>query len=144
MSRERTRRGSGGGACLLLVDDDPASSLLARIAVEESELEASLLTASGVQEAAGVLWAGLHQPGERLPDLVLLDLNLRDGSGHDLLAFLKMDPDLRNIPVVILSTSSNPADIRRAIEQGAARYLVKPSDFGKLVEAVGGLRELLQ
>lgn len=130
--------GSTRPARILLVDDDNAAVLLTRIALEESRLRAELLTAGGVAEAMQRL-----ADADR-PDLVLLDLNLRDGTGHDILAAMKSERSLAAIPVVILSTSSSPADVNLARERGADRYLVKPTEFDEFIDAINALEDFLQ
>lgn len=66
--------------------------------------------------------------------MIILDLNLPGMSGFDVLTELKADPELRRIPVVILTTSSRRADIDKAYELGAASYVVKPVELGRYVE----------
>lgn len=127
---------------VLVVDDDTAATLLARLALEESALEADVLTAGGVLECRQLLAEAASRGADALPHLILLDLNLRDGSGHDLLHAIKHDPALREIPVVILSTSSDPYDVQRAMDAGARRYIVKPPDFNEFVDAMTALSEL--
>lgn len=135
---QRPAVGSSRPARILLVDDDNAAVLLTRIALEESSLHAELVTAGGVREAMKCL------ADSAPPDLVLLDLNLRDGSGHDILAAMKQDSALAAIPVVILSTSSSPTDIDLARERGADRYLVKPTEFDEFIHAIDQLQDFLQ
>lgn len=130
-------------ARILLVDDDVAAVQLTAIALEESVVRAQLSTAGGMREALDVLTTAARGSAALRPDLVLLDLNLRDGSGHDVLAAMKAEPALAAIPVVILSTSSNPADVSRALDLGAARYVVKPTGFDEFVLALDQLQELL-
>ena len=67
--------------------------------------------------------------GAALPDLILLDLNLPKKSGHEVLREIKSDPELRHIPVVVLTTSSNASDISKSYEARANCYLVKPDEL---------------
>ena len=67
--------------------------------------------------------------GGPLPDLVLLDLNLPRMSGHEVLAEIKRDDQLRRLPVVVLSTSTVAEDVRRSYELGASVHVAKPVDF---------------
>ena len=71
-----------------------------------------------------------------LPTIILLDLKLPRRSGHEVLAWLRARPDLPRIPVVILTSSGESADVRRAYELGANSYLVKPVAFEGLMEMV--------
>jgi CheY-like chemotaxis protein len=75
------------------------------------------------------------------PDLILLDLYLPKLNGIDALQAIKADPDLRRIPIVILTSSKSEVDIRRSYELGASSYLTKPMTFELLVEAVNTLGE---
>ncbi len=122
---------------VLLIDDDPAAILLVELALQEADMDVDFTSEGSVQAARARLAAGCEHGG--LPDIVLLDLNLPDGSGHDLLIAMKQNPALRRIPVVILSTSSYEPDIERATYNGAAAYYVKPSGF---IELVALMREL--
>jgi CheY-like chemotaxis protein len=70
------------------------------------------------------------------PDIVLLDIMMPDISGLDVLRQMRMDPALENIPVVVVSAKSMPADIRHGMEAGASTYLTKPVGFLELKEAV--------
>jgi CheY-like chemotaxis protein len=75
-------------------------------------------------------------PAEDRPALVLLDLNMPGIDGRKALALIKQDKDLRQIPVVILTTSADEKDIEECYEQGASTYIQKPVNFEGLVEAV--------
>ena len=74
------------------------------------------------------------------PDLILLDLNMPRMSGHELLAELKQDPELKVIPVVVLTTSSRPADIRQSYLNHASCFVTKPvtlNDFRRVLQETG-------
>jgi two-component system, response regulator len=75
-------------------------------------------------------------PAEARPALVLLDLNMPGIDGRKALALIKQDKDLRQIPVVILTTSADEKDIEECYERGASTYIQKPVNFEGLVEAV--------
>jgi CheY-like chemotaxis protein len=70
------------------------------------------------------------------PDVVLLDIMMPDISGLDILRQMRADPELTNIPVVVVSAKSMPADIKNGMEAGASTYLTKPVGFLELKEAV--------
>lgn len=70
------------------------------------------------------------------PDIVLLDIMMPDISGLDILRQMRADPDLADIPVVVVSAKSMPADIKHGMEAGASTYLTKPVGFLELKEAV--------
>lgn len=73
---------------------------------------------------------------EEKPDIVLLDIMMPEISGLDILRQMRQDPALANIPVVVVSAKSMPADIRNGMEAGASTYLTKPVGFLELKEAV--------
>jgi len=73
---------------------------------------------------------------EEKPDIVLLDIMMPEVSGLDILRQMRQDPALANIPVVVVSAKSMPADIRNGMEAGASTYLTKPVGFLELKEAV--------
>ena len=83
--------------------------------------------------------AGLELARRHRPDLVLLDMNLPDLSGEDVLDALKADPATSAIPVLVLSADATPERRRLLIEHGAAGYLAKPLDVGEFVAAVRAL-----
>lgn len=70
------------------------------------------------------------------PDVVILDIMMPDVSGLDILRQMRMDPELANIPVVVVSAKSMPADIKNGMEAGASTYITKPVGFFDLKEAV--------
>ena len=121
---------------VLLVDDNPGDIQLTRIAFEETGLAVELTAAMTAAEARQLLGAGGY-------DLILLDLNLTDASGHDVLRWCKQQPALKSIPVVIVSTSDFPKDLQRSQELGAVDYIVKPNSFARFIELLKGLESWL-
>lgn len=129
---------------VLLVEDNPGDIELTKIAFEESGIAVQMETASSYREAKQLLASLRAGPAERWPRLILLDLNLVDGSGHDLLAYLKQQQGLREIPVVVVTTSDYPEDRARSAALGAAGYIVKPNSFDRFVEILQELSPLLE
>jgi len=80
--------------------------------------------------------AKMRQTGARLPDVVLLDINMPGMTGFEVLRAMKADPKLHLIPVVMLTTSGNEQDIRRAYTLHASSYLIKSVDFTHFVEQI--------
>lgn len=78
----------------------------------------------------------LHERGGTLPELILLDINLPLGSGHEAIKALKADAEACRIPVVVLSTSDHECDVAAALAAGAAGYFVKPVSFDAFQEMV--------
>lgn len=86
---------------------------------------------------AEVIGALDEESSQRPPSLIFLDLNLRGKrDGRSVLTDLKADTRFRRIPVVIMTTSSNPSDVRHCFDYGAAGYLVKPVNLDKFVESI--------
>jgi CheY-like chemotaxis protein len=114
---------------VLLVEDDPGDALMTRESFAQAGKNNRFHVIPDGHEALRFLrrqgeYARAPQPG-----LILLDLNLPGPHGLDVLAQIKADPDLRIIPVVILSSSQDRDDIRRSYEMHASAYIVKPTDF---------------
>jgi CheY-like chemotaxis protein len=80
---------------------------------------------------------GLELAREHRPDIVLLDLQLPDLQGHEVLIRLKAEPATRDTPVVVLSADASPGQMRRLREAGAAAFLTKPIDLQELLDVVG-------
>jgi CheY-like chemotaxis protein len=132
-------RGRGRPLRILHVEDNPADALLAREAFAGGDLPWRIHWVDNGFEALNLLRRrGDHAAATR-PDLVLLDLNLPGMYGLDLLDEIKTDPALAHLPVIILSTSRDPQDVRKAYRRHAASYLVKPMDFQDLREIVAAI-----
>jgi len=120
---------------ILLVEDNPGDAQLVRIALAE-KLPQARLTVVGDGESA---LSRLHEGGP--PDLMLLDLNIPRLSGHEVLAAVRedADPALRRLPVVVLSSSQEQADVARSYELGASSHVAKPDDVDDLFDLVEAL-----
>ena len=80
-------------------------------------------------------------PAGTRPGLILLDLNMPGIDGKKTLTLIKEDPDLKKIPVIILTTSGDEKDVERCYELGASTYIQKPVDFEGLVEAIRRIKD---
>lgn len=116
---------------VLLVEDNPGDVELTKRALQQGPLLSQLHV---VRDGATALTALREEGRTGGFSMIILDLNLPGMSGFDVLRELKADPELRRIPVVILTTSSRRADIDKAYELGAASYVVKPVELGRYVE----------
>jgi len=124
---------------VLLVEDNAGDVRLTKEAMRESKVIVNLSVASDGEEALAFLRKeGVHQCAPR-PDLILLDLNLPKKDGREVLAEIKVDTDLRRIPVVVLTTSRAEEDILRTYNLHANCFITKPVDcqaFAKVIRSI--------
>jgi CheY-like chemotaxis protein len=121
---------------VLLVEDDPGDVLMTREAFEEHKVRNHLnVVSDGADALAYVRRQGEFADAAR-PDLILLDLNLPKRDGREVLKELKTDPDLREIPIVVLTTSSAESDVLSSYQLHANAYVTKPVDFERFISAV--------
>ena len=122
---------------ILLADDDPDDRLLVQEAFEENHLLNVVHTVEDGEE----LLEYLHKKGKFAetavrPNMILLDLNMPRKSGLEALQEIKADPELRSIPVIVLTTSKAEEDIIRSYDLGVNSFVVKPVTFESLVDLV--------
>jgi CheY-like chemotaxis protein len=127
---------SGRAIEVLLVEDDPGDVLLTREAFEDNKVGNNLNVVSDGEEAMAYLRREGRYADAPRPDLILLDLNLPRKDGREVLGEVKADPDLRSIPVVVLTTSEADEDILRSYHLHANAYVTKPVDFERFIEVV--------
>jgi len=126
---------------ILLVEDNPGDVFLIRHAFQEGSLKKRLHVVEDGEEALEFLFrCGRHGDAPR-PDLVLLDLNLPKIDGRAVLEEIKGEPDLRHIPVLILSTSNSDRDVEHSYEHHANCYLTKPSDLFEYLDLIREVEE---
>jgi len=127
---------------ILIIDDDPNDTLLLQRAFQRTRLVCSLHFAKDGEEAVAYL-SGQGGYADRnqypLPALVLLDLKMPRKSGLEVLEWIRQQPSLRRLIVVMLTSSNQSSDVNRAYELGANSYLVKPGGFDTLMELVKSL-----
>lgn len=124
-------------AVLVAIEDNPADVHLVKEGVDAATEGVDLAVINSGQRAIAQLTATDGEPRE--PDLILLDLNLPGKSGFEVLEAVRADSDRRSLPVVVVSSSRNGDDIRRAYELGANAYVVKPDDpdeYIRLIETI--------
>jgi hypothetical protein len=117
---------------ILLVEDNPMDVDLTKRALRRHHLASELVIARDGEEAVNMI--SRWEEGEAPPSLILLDLKLPRLSGLEVLQRLKSHADFATIPVVVLTTSRDDGDVKRAYRYGANSYIVKPVDFDKFVE----------
>jgi CheY-like chemotaxis protein len=121
---------------ILLVEDNPGDVRLIQEALKEGRVSNNPHVAWDGEAALDYLYRrGEHANAPR-PDLILLDLNLPKKDGREVLAVIKGDPDLKRIPVVVLTTSKEEEDIHRAYNLAANCYVTKPVEFDDFVRVI--------
>jgi CheY-like chemotaxis protein len=119
------------GTCVLLIDDDPADVFLVQRAFAKLGLGSDLRVVNDGEEAIQYL-NGASQYGDRerfpLPSFILLDLKMPRRSGFEVLEWLRGQPSLRRLPVIVWTSSSQMSDINKAYDVGANSYLVKTAN----------------
>jgi CheY-like chemotaxis protein len=121
---------------VLLVEDDPGDVLMTREAFDDTKFANALHVVNDGAEALAFLRKEGEYADAPTPDLVLLDLNLPRVDGREVLAAVKADDELRQIPIVVLTTSESEEDVLRSYELHANAYVTKPVDFDRFIEVV--------
>jgi CheY-like chemotaxis protein len=124
---------------ILLVEDNPADIKITQRALRDSGIPVDLLVVRDGQEAVDYLLrqgTHAHDEGWRSPDLILLDLNLPRLTGREVLERIRSRPELRAVPVVVLTTSRRQEDVQSLYAAGANTYIEKPQDFARFVQVL--------
>jgi len=127
------------GEFILLVEDDPNDVLLIQRAFQKAGLSNILKVVRDGEQAIDYLSGqGAYVERERfpLPFLLLLDLKMPGTNGFEVLQWVRSEPNLKRLLVVVLTSSNLQADVDRAYELGANSYLVKPVEFGEMVNMI--------
>ena len=127
---------TGKIAEVLLVEDSPGDVRLTREALKDSVPPSRFNVVRDGEEALAFLRRQGPYHNAPSPDLILLDLNLPKKDGREVLAEIKHDPDLKRIPVVVLTTSEAEQDIVRAYDLHANCYITKPMDLDDFLETI--------
>ena len=126
---------------ILLVEDNAGDARLAEEALKESKVRNKLHHVKDGVEAMKFLRRQQEYSHVSLPDLVLLDLNLPRKDGREVLAEIKEDPELRLIPVVVLTTSEAERDLVKSYDLHANAFIVKPIDLSRFIEIVESIED---
>jgi len=116
------------------IEDNPADVRLVEEGIDAAGTEIDLQVINNGRRAIDQL-TGV-ETDERHPDLVLLDLNLPDKSGFEVLTAIRAETAFREVPVVVVSSSDNSADIKQAYDAAANAYVMKPADPDKYIQMV--------
>jgi CheY-like chemotaxis protein len=117
---------------ILLVEDDDADVMTVKRALKDLNVSNALVCQGDGQRALDYLKTHI----DKGPCAILLDLNMPNMNGIDFLAAVKADPQLKQIPVIILTVSNEEDDKVKCFELCAAGYILKPSDYNELIEAM--------
>lgn len=117
---------------ILLVEDDEVDVMSVKRALRDLNVTNLLYHAGNGEEALLIL----KNPGNRLPAIILLDINMPRMNGIEFLKIVKLDPDLRQIPVIMLTTSRADIERNESFYTGAAGYMVKPVEYKQFVEVM--------
>ena len=134
-------RGSGTPIEVLLVEDDPGDVLMTQEAFEEHKVRNRLTVGSDGAEALSYLRREGEYADAVRPDLILLDLNLPRRDGREVLAEVKRDEELGQIPIVVLTTSAADEDILKSYQLHANAYVTKPVDFEQFISVIRQIDE---
>jgi DNA-binding response OmpR family regulator len=123
---------------ILLVEDDPNDVELTLTALAENHLANKVIVARDGEEALDYLYCRRTFTSREVgnPSVMLLDLKLPKVDGLEVLRRVKTDPDLKRVPVVMLTSSREEQDVIKSYDSGANAYVVKPVDFESFVKAV--------
>jgi chemotaxis family two-component system response regulator Rcp1 len=126
---------------VLLVEDNPGDVRLTKEALKEGKLLNQLtVVGDGVEALSFLRRQGIYADAPQ-PELILLDLNLPKKDGREVLAEIKADPNLRRIPVVVLTTSSSEEDILKIYDLHANCYITKPVDLEQFMGVVKSIED---
>ena len=135
------KQGSGKSIDILLVEDNPGDVMLVEEVLSDSKVRNRLhVVSDGEQAMEFVRRQGKHAGAPR-PDLILLDLNLPKKSGREVLREVKTHPDLKSIPVVVLTSSKSDDDVVKSYELHANAYILKPVDFHQFMKIMRAIED---
>jgi CheY-like chemotaxis protein len=126
---------------ILLVEDNPGDVRLTQEALKDSKLVNKLHVVGDGDEALAFLRKQNEHANAPRPDLIVLDLNLPKKSGREVLAEIKEDPDLRRIPVVVLTISTSEGDVLETYDLHANCFITKPIGLEQFVEVVRSIED---
>lgn len=126
---------------ILLVEDNPDDVKITQRTLKKGNLKDELFVARDGKEALDFLNQRGDFPSVPRPDLIFLDLNLPKVNGLEVLAEIKKSPQLRRIPVIVLTVSKSEEDRIRAYDSGASSYIQKPASSSEFIRAINTVRD---
>lgn len=121
---------------ILLVEDNEGDIVLTLEAFEESKIRTDISVVKNGSDALDYLFQRGQYTDAQRPDLILLDINIPIFTGHDVLKKIKNDPQIKSIPVIMLTTSANQKDINLAYENHSNSYVTKPIDMEDFLKTI--------
>jgi len=128
-------------AHILLVEDNEGDILLTQEAFEECKVKTDISVARNGKEALDFLFKRVSFANAKKPDLILMDINIPIFNGHEVLRQIKADANLKKIPVIMLTTSSNQKDLNEAYENHCNSYIKKPLKMSEFIDAILKIEE---
>lgn len=126
---------------ILLVEDNEGDIVLTMEAFDEGKIKNNISVVRDGWEAIQFLERKEGYEDVKLPDLVLLDINLPKMNGHKVLKHIKNHPDLRQIPVIMLTTSSDETDVMKSYENHSNCYITKPVDISNFLDVISSIED---
>jgi two-component system, chemotaxis family, response regulator Rcp1 len=126
---------------ILLVEDNPGDVRLTMEALKGGRVRNTIHVVEDGVQAMDFLYRQGHYGAVPRPDLILLDLNLPKKDGREVLGEVKQDPDLKRIPIVILTSSAAEEDILRAYDLSANCYITKPVDLNQFLRVLKSIED---
>jgi len=124
---------------VLLIEDNEGDILLTRKAIGMCDLQTDIHVAKNGREGLEFLFKEKENTDKPTPDLVLLDLNMPEVNGIEVLKEVKKNSTLKKIPIIVLTTSTSDTDIIQSYDLNANSYISKPIDFFRFGEAISNL-----
>lgn len=121
---------------ILLVEDDIVDMMSVKRALKDLKVTNALFHVENGEEALEFL----RNPANEKPAIILLDINMPKMNGHEFLAIVKKDEDLKRIPVIVLTTSRGELDKVQSFDMGVSGYMIKPVDYQQFVEVMRTIR----
>jgi CheY-like chemotaxis protein len=126
---------------ILLVDDDPAHVRLTMEVIKGCKIRNNVTVMRNGEEALNFLFKRPPFEDRAMPDLIMLDLNIPKKSGLEVIKEIRQGPEIKNLPVIVLTTSDDAKDIETAYKLGANCYITKPVDLNQFINVINCIEE---
>ncbi len=126
---------------ILIIDDSESDTILMEEAIKDTSIANNIFIVNDANDALKFLRGEAQYKSSPRPNLIILDLKMPDMDGHEFLSHVKTDDQLKSIPVIVLSTSSDPVDIRKCYELHANCYIEKPVNFMRFKKVISVIND---